>query len=123
MATVAEVVAQARAAAAEFDGPIRTGAAVQNPSPALVQSITDMGKKQADILREAAKQIAQSPALDAALANLNTATAHLQQTAAVMTNATAIVNQVNKFLGFGTDALNAIKSVAGTGGGGAKASG
>jgi len=110
-ATTAQIVAQAKAAAAEFNGPIQTGAAVEQPSLALVQCITDMGNKQAEILREAAKKIDESGALDAALASLVTATQKLNQTAAIMVDATAILNKVGKFLDYGTDAANAVKSV------------
>jgi hypothetical protein len=110
-ATTAQIVAQAKAAAAEYDGPIQRGTAVEQPSSELVQNIIDMGKKQAEILNEAAKQIDESGALDAALAGLVTATQKLKQTAAIMVDATTILNKINKFLGYGTDAANAVKSV------------
>ncbi|WP_428671102.1 hypothetical protein [Reyranella sp.] len=111
VATVAEVVAQAKLAANEFDGPIKRGTAVQQPSPELVQSIADMGTKQTDILDAAEQQILDNPAFDAALSALKTATENLNKTAQVMTNATAIVNKVNSLLGFGTDAVGAIQTV------------
>ena len=110
-ATVADVVAQATLAAGKFDGPIKAGTAVQQPSPALVQSIADMGNKQTDILQAAAQKILDSPAFDAALAALQTATDNLDNTAKVMTNATAIVNKVTSLLGYGNDAVGAIQQV------------
>ncbi len=111
VATVADVVAQAQLAAGRFDGPIKAGTAVQQPSPELVQSIADMGNKQAEILQAAEKQILASPAFDAALAALKTATNNLNDTAKTMITATAIVNKANSLLGFGTDAVSAIQKV------------
>ena len=112
-ATVDDVVARARLAASIFDGPIRVATAVQQPSPALVQSIADMADKQTEILQAAAQEILASPALDAALATLTTATDKLDNTARLMTDATAIVNKVNSLLGYGTDAVNALQGASG----------
>lgn len=109
--TVAAIVAEAKLAASEFDGPIRVGAAVQQPSTALVQSLIDMGDKQSEILEAAEQQILAHPAFDAALAQLRIATKNLHETAQVMTNATAIVNKVNSLLGHGTGAVSAIQKV------------
>jgi hypothetical protein len=111
VSTVADIVAQAKLAAGKFDDPINAGTAVQQPSPKLVQSIADMGNRQTDILQAAAQKILDSPAFDAALAALKTATDNLDSTAKVMTNATAIVNKVNSLLGYGTDAVTAIQKV------------
>jgi hypothetical protein len=109
--TVADIVAQANRAAGKFDGPINAGTAVQQPSPELVQSIADMGNKQTEILQAAEKEILANPAFAAALAALKTATKNLDDTAKVMTNATAIVNKVNSLLGHGTAAVGAIQKV------------
>jgi hypothetical protein len=112
-ATVDDVVAQARLAASKFDGPIEVATAVQQPSPALVQSIADMADKQTEILQAAEQEILASPALDAALAALESATDKLDEIASVMTDATAIVNKVTSLLGYGTDAVNALQGEGG----------
>jgi len=111
MATVAQVVSQAQAAAGEFQGPIDIGTAIQNPSAALSKSILDMGNKQAAIMDEAAKEIGESPALANTLVALQNATSSLNQTAAHMVDAVTIVNKVNDLLGYGSAAVSALQKV------------
>lgn len=110
-ATVKDIVNEAKAAAGQFDSPIKIGAAVPKPSKALTDSLIAMANKQTDIHEAAEQEILESPALNAALAALRSATGKLTTTAAIMTNATAIVTQASTFVGYGTDAVKAINSV------------
>lgn len=111
VATAQEVVDQAKAAADEFNAPIRIGAAVKQPSKELTKSLLDMGRKQVEIHRAAAKEILESEALNEALKSLKSATDNLNQTASHMTDVTAIVTKADTLIGYGTDAVNAITSV------------
>ncbi len=118
MATTGEIVQEAQAAANQFNGPIATLGAVQVPTPAQEQCLHKLQNKQADIMAEAAKVILDSPALVQALARLQTATTNLKTVAQHMPNATAVLQRANQFLGYGTDAVNAVKSVTGGAGAG-----
>lgn len=64
-------------------------------------------------MEQAAKQILNLPAMAQALDRLRTATTNLNGVAQQMVDVTAVLQKANKLLGFGTDAVNAIKSVTG----------
>lgn len=111
-ATVADILMQADAAAMKFNGPINTAMAIEEPSQQVVDCIKSMRAKRTEIYRAAEADILASPELDAALAALRNATANLNEVAQVMTDVTKILNKATEFLGYGTDAVKAIKSVS-----------
>jgi len=106
-----DIVREARAAALAFSEPIQTAMSVQSPSDALVEKIKEMGRKQSEIYAAAHDEILASRELDEALALLEAATQSLMETASVMKTGTAILRKANTLIGFGTQAVNAIKSV------------
>jgi hypothetical protein len=110
--SVTDVVAQAKLAAGKFAGPIKIGIAVQQPSPVLLQCVSAMVGKQAEILM-AASELTDRPDLDVALVALKTATDNLDKTANGMADATTIVDNVGSLLGYGTDAVKALRLSAG----------
>ncbi len=115
VATVASIVAQAKLAAAKFDGPIKVASAIEQSSPELAQSTSAMANMRTEILRAAEQQMPASPAFDAALAVLKTATDNLDAIAKVMTNATSIVTKVDSLLRYGTKTVSALKALQGAG--------
>ncbi len=108
-----DIVTQARAAANEFNGPIQKLGNIQQPNQGEISCLTRMQDKQAEIMEQAAKQILNLPAMAQALDRLRTATTNLNGVAQQMVDVTAVLQKANKLLGFGTDAVNAIKSVTG----------
>lgn len=118
MATTGDIVLEAQAAADQFDGPIAKLGEIQEPTLDEIQCLQRMLDKQADIMTEAAKNILDSPGLNEALARLQAATTNLKTVAQNMPNVTEVLKKANKFLGYGTDAVNAIKSVTGGAGAG-----
>ena len=106
-----DIVNQAQAAADEFNRPIETLGSVEEPNLAQRNCLKRMQRKQAEIMEEAAKQILNLPVMAQALDRLRTATTNLNSVAQQMVDATAVLKQANKFVGFGTEAVNAIKSV------------
>ncbi|WP_428671105.1 hypothetical protein [Reyranella sp.] len=107
--TVADVVVQARKAAEAFDGPRMAAMAIQEQSPAFESHIAAMASMQDDILAAATEYVADGPDLEAALAALKAVTDRLNATAAVMTNATSILSKANALLGYGSEAVSALR--------------
>lgn len=110
-ATTDDILRQSDLAAAEYNAPIGKLGAIEEPSKEQEKRLKEFRDKRAEIRREARKKILGSAELDEALKRLKAATKNLNDTAKQMPNATAILKKANKFLGHGTDAVNAIKSV------------
>jgi len=106
-----QIVDQATAAANEFNDPIEKLGSVEEPNQAQRDCLRRMQGKQAEIMEEAAKQILDLPVMAQALDRLRTATTNLNEVAQQMVDVTAVLAKANKFVGFGNDAVNAIKSV------------
>jgi flagellin-like hook-associated protein FlgL len=112
-ATVDDIINQRNAAASVFDDRIKAALALQQQgATGLEQRIDDFGDKEGEIMSQARGDILANANFQAALALLQTATTNMNVVAANMTTVTNILNNAATFLGYGTDVVNAIKSVS-----------
>lgn len=112
-ATVDDIINQRNQAAGILDGQIKSALAMQQQGAlGLDQRIDDLGDREAEIMRQARSDILANANFQAALALLQTATTNMNNVAANMTTATTFLNNAATLLGYGTDVVNAIKSVS-----------
>ena len=113
-ATINDIATEANNTLIELDTQAGVTSGLQTGGPGdapIIAALAKIHAKRKAVADEAAKNILASADLDTALGILTQATKDLNTTAKVMTTVTGVMTNLAKYLGYGTDALNGLKSV------------
>jgi hypothetical protein len=111
--TVNDILIARNDAASAVDAQLTTTGNLQKPGDGgkMIPSIKRLQAKKTEIMTQACTDILDHADLDAALTAMQTATNSMNTVAKNMTTVTAVLNKINEFLGYGTAAVNALKSI------------
>jgi hypothetical protein len=112
MANANDIIIAKNAAVKAVDDQIAVTSQLQQGGGGQVDNaLNDLMAKKTALENEAVTNLIANPDFDAALKVMQGATKNMNDTAQVMKTVTGVITNVSKFLGFGTDAINAIKSL------------
>lgn len=112
-ATPADIINQRDKCVANVDSQLVTTLALRKPGDtSLDDTLDDLHDKKVDLMHRALEDILATADLDNALKAMKGATDNMTTVAKNMVTVTGILTNIAKYLGYATDAVNAVESVA-----------